>query len=53
MAIEGAKARAPKKRGRPSTGFDKTAYMKEYMRKKRAEKKKNDHGSRQHIGSST
>ncbi len=35
-----------KKRGRPSTGFDKKDYMKEYMRKKRAEKKKNDHGSR-------
>jgi hypothetical protein len=25
-----------KKKGRPSTGFDKTAYMKEYMRKRRA-----------------
>lgn len=24
-----------KKRGRPSTGFDKRAYMKEYMRKRR------------------
>lgn len=29
------------KRGRPSTGFDKRAYMKEYMRKKRVEKKRN------------
>ena len=27
-------------RGRPSTGFDKTAYMKEYMRKRRASLKK-------------
>lgn len=33
-------------RGRPKNGFDKTSYMKEYMRKKRAEKKKDDHGSR-------
>lgn len=28
------------KRGRPSTGFDKRAYMKEYMRKRRASKAK-------------
>jgi len=27
-------------RGRPSTGFDKRAYMKEYMRKRRASKAK-------------
>jgi len=27
-----------KKRGRPSTGFDKRAYMKEYMRNRRASK---------------
>lgn len=30
-------------RGRPSTGFDKTAYMKEYMRKRRACSKANPH----------
>lgn len=29
-----------KGRGRPATGFDKTAYMKEYMRKRRAALKK-------------
>lgn len=36
-----ARGNQGRKRGRPSTGFDKKAYMKEYMRKKRAEKKRN------------
>lgn len=35
LAIEGTEKRG---RGRPPTGFNKTAYMKEYMRKRRAAK---------------
>jgi hypothetical protein len=35
-------AKKVRKRGRPSTGFNKNAYMKEYMRKKRAEKKQDE-----------
>lgn len=31
-----------KTKGRPPTGFNKKTYMKEYMRKKRAEKKQDE-----------